>query len=643
MRQYYLLLLFLGIGFSGTAQREIGVARRAYEAYSFKPAQDIYERLLAHGIENADLLKQLGNTYYFNAEYEKAAEKYGRLVSSYPEEVDPAYYFRYAQALNSSGNAVLAEAMMTRFAELKKETTDNRSTKFEERTAFMFDLESNSGRYNISEFSDNSEYSEFAPAFYKGGLLFASDRDTGNLARYRHTWNRQDFLDFYIASENQSGSTKSSKFNALNSRFHESTAVFTQDGETVYFTRSGPISKNSGNNKSGVGQLKILRSKWILGAWSEPESLAINSDAYSVANPALSADGKTLYFSSDRPGGQGASDLWKVPLLSDGSLGTPQNLGPEINTPYRETFPFITSENILYFSSDGHPGLGGLDVFATELDNLSHGGKIINVGRPVNSPQDDFTFIISDATKEGYFASNRPGGKGKDDIFGFVEHVPLSFSCEQEIIGTVRDKITNEVLTGATVRIINEDNVEIATAITDNKGQYKINRDCNLGSFVRASRDGYIATEEYLTPSSGKPRTIDFYLEPETVYGGYGDDLAKLFQLSTIYFDFDRWEIRDDAEIEIMKIVAAMEKYPSLKVAVNSHTDSRGPDAYNLWLSQQRAESTVKYMISKGISPDRLTGRGYGETALINPCSNGRSCTDEEHSRNRRSEFIIQE
>ncbi|MDA8686364.1 OmpA family protein, partial [Robiginitalea sp.] len=385
------------------------------------------------------------------------------------------------------------------------------------------------------------------------------------------------------------------------------------------------------------------RSRWIMGAWSEPESLSINSSEYSVAHPALSPDGKTLYFASDRPGGQGASDLWMVPIRQDGSLGTPQNLGSEINTPARETFPFVTSENLLYFSSDGHPGLGGLDVFAAELPNLSHGGKILNVGRPVNSPQDDFTFILSDETHKGYFASNRPGGKGNDDIYEVLEHRPLSFNCEQRITGTVRDKIKNEVLTGATVRIINEDNIEIGTAITDTKGQYTITRDCNQGSFVRASREGYIATEEYLRASSGKPRIIDFYLEPETVYGGYGDDLAKLFQLSTIYFDFDRWEIRPDAEIEIMKIVTAMEKYPSLKVVVNSHTDSRGPDAYNLWLSQQRAESTVQYMISQGIAPDRLIGRGYGETQLINACSNGKACSDQEHALNRRSEFIIQE
>ena len=303
----------------------------------------------------------------------------------------------------------------------------------------------------------------------------------------------------------------------------------------------------------------------------------------------------------------------------------------------------MTSENILYFSSDGHPGLGGLDVFATKLAYLPYGGKVLNVGRPINSEMDDFTYIISEQTRKGYYASNRAGGQGDDDIYAFTETRPLPFDCIQTITGTVRDKITNEVLAGATVRVIDENNNEIGSSITDANGDYEITLDCNQGNFVRASREGYIPSEEYLSPSDGKPRIMDFYLEPETITAGFGDDLAKLLQLSTIYFDFDKWNIRPDAEVEIQKVIAAMEKYPSLKVKVNSHTDSRGPDAYNLWLSQKRADATVRYMISKGISPERLTGEGFGETRLINQCANGVRCSDTDHELNRRSEFIIME
>ncbi|WP_373074202.1 OmpA family protein, partial [Zeaxanthinibacter enoshimensis] len=301
----------------------------------------------------------------------------------------------------------------------------------------------------------------------------------------------------------------------------------------------------------------------------------------------------------------------------------------------------ITDKEILYFSSDGHLGLGGLDVFAAKILRDDFEGPVKNVGRPVNSPKDDFTFIFREDKKEGYFASNREGGMGADDIYAFVENEPLQFECIQQITGTVRDKISNELLVGANVKVIDESNQEIQSSITGDKGTYALTCDCNKGNFVRAVMQGYIPAEEYLGASDGKPRIIDFYLERETVTGGYGDDLAKLLQLSTIYFDFDKYNIRPDAEVEIQKVIAAMEKYPSLKLKVNSHTDSRGPDAYNLWLSQKRAESTVNYMIAKGISADRLQFEGYGETKLVNQCSNGVKCTQEEHELNRRSEFII--
>lgn len=267
----------------------------------------------------------------------------------------------------------------------------------------------------------------------------------------------------------------------------------------------------------------------------------------------------------------------------------------------------------------------------------------MNVGEPVNGRYDDFTFIFDEASNKGYFASNRSEGQGADDIYSFIETKPLVLDCQQRVSGTVRDKISNEVLVGATVKVIDEENNEIMSAITDSEGKYSLLLDCDQGNFVRAMTEGYIPAEEYLGKSDGMPKTVDFNLERNTVSAGFGDDLAKLLQLSTIYFDFDKYNIRKDSEIEVEKVIAAMEKYPSLKIKVNSHTDSRGKDAYNLWLSQKRAESTVNYMIKKGISPDRLQSEGYGETKLINRCANGVKCSDKEHQLNRRSEFIILE
>jgi outer membrane protein OmpA-like peptidoglycan-associated protein len=297
----------------------------------------------------------------------------------------------------------------------------------------------------------------------------------------------------------------------------------------------------------------------------------------------------------------------------------------------------------LYFSSDGHPGLGGLDIFATKIAFGDLSGKIANIGEPVNSNLDDFTYIFNEETRDGYFASNREGGMGEDDIYAFKEIEPLVLDCMQKVTGTVRDKISNQVLVGATVMVINEENIEVSNTITNSNGDYSLTVDCNQGNFVRASTEGYIPAEEYLGISDGKPMIIDFYLEREIVTAGFGDDLAKLLQLSTIYFDLNKYNIRKDAEIEIQKVIAAMEKYPSLKIQVNSHTDSRGPDPYNLWLSQRRAEATVNYMIAQGIAKDRLIGEGYGETRLVNNCGNSVKCSSEEHQLNRRSEFIILE
>ncbi|WP_088342192.1 OmpA family protein [Robiginitalea sediminis] len=640
---YRLFTFFLLSGTTLIAQeRALDRADSQYERYSFKLAQDIYQKVFDRGYMDAEMLKKLGNTYYFNAEYTQAAQVYDSLISRFSGDAEAEYYFRFAQALKSLGEEGRASDMMAEFARKSRSLTDARVQKYEAREDYLASIEANSGRGSLDTFYFNSSYSDFAPAFGPdSSLIFSSDRDTGNLARYRHTWNARDFLDLYrVDSLTRKGSTVT-KVDGVNSRYHESTSALSADGNTLYFTRNNLVENKRASDNEGVVRLKIYRALKVDGAWASIEELPFNDDSYSVAHPALSPDGKVLYFASDMTGGRGQSDLWRVQIREDGTFSSPENLGPKINTEARETFPFVSADNVLYFASDGHPGLGGLDIFATKIEYLPYGGKVQNVGRPVNSEMDDFTFIISDSL--GYFASNRPGGMGDDDIYAFRQQQALEFDCIQKITGTVRDRFSNEPLSGTTIRVIDEENNEVSSSITNADGEYEILVDCNRGNFIRATRDQYIPSEEFLEPSDGKPRIVDFYLEPENVLAGLGDDLAKLLQLSTIYFDFDRYNIRPDAEIEIQKVIAAMEKYPSLKIKANSHTDSRGPDAYNLWLSQKRAEATVNYMISKGISADRLNGEGFGETRLINACDDGVSCTEAEHQLNRRSEFIIQD
>jgi len=636
-------LLSFGMSYLGQAQeRLVNKGDLNYEEYSFRPAIDIYKRVMDKGFVSADLLKKLSNSYYFNADYVEAAETYKKLVENYSNDVGPEHYFRYAQSLKSLGDYDGSDAMMAKFTELTAD--DIRAVAYKNDKDYMAEIKRNSGRYDVGPFEYNSPYSEFAPAFYKEGLIFSSDRDTGNLAKYRHTWNSKDFLDLYKVNADSVSDNLVTKLGKLvNTRLHESTSVTTKDGGTMYFTRNNFKGGKYVKDENGVIRLKIFKSTLVDDVWQNIEELSFNSDAYSVAHPILSSDEKTMYFASDMPGSLGESDLFMVEINDDGSFGKPINLGNTINTEARETFPFLSSEKILYFSSDGHPGLGGLDVFGTKIADGKLDGAILNLGEPINSKMDDFTYIMDDASRKGYFASNRPEGRGADDIYSFTENRPLVFDCKQEITGTVRDKISNEVLVGATVIVIDENNQEILSTITDSEGKYVLLLDCNQGNFVRAQIEGYIPSEEYIGKSDGKPKMIDFYLERDTVTAGFGDDLSKLLQLSTIYFDFDKYIIRKDSEIEVEKVIAAMEKYPSLRIKVNSHTDSRGKDSYNLWLSQKRAESTVNYMISKGIESERLEGEGYGETKLVNKCSNGVKCSKSEHELNRRSEFIIME
>lgn len=629
------LITVLMLGqFTNGQQRSLEKANQKYEEYSFRPAIDIYKKVLDKGYESPEILQRLGNSYYFNADYAEAAEVYETLVEKYDSVLTPDYLFRYAQTLKTLGQYDKSSEVMARFADVAAKSGVERPQEED----YMAKIEANSGRYDVESFPYNSEHSDFAPSFYEGSLVFASDRDTGNLARYRHTWNSKDFLDLYEVKD----SSVIKLPGTVNTRFHESTSVITKDGNTMYFTRNNFLDGKKYKDANGTINLKIYQAQKVEGEWTNIIELPFNSDSYSVAHPMLSPDEKQLYFASNMPGTRGQSDLFKVSIVGDGTFGPPINLGSTINTEARETFPFITADDVLYFSSDGHPGLGGLDVFATKIAFSDYDQPIVNVGKPINGQYDDFSFIIAD-DKEGYFASNREDGSGDDDIYGFSETQPLQLDCIQDVTGTVRDRISNEVLVGATVMIIDEANQEVSSTITDSKGEYVLDLDCNKGNFVRALMEGYVPSEEYLPKSFGKPRIVDFYLERDVVTGGFGDDLTKLLQLSTIYFDLNKFEIRPDAEVEIQKVIVAMEKYPSLRIKVNSHTDSRGNDAYNLWLSRKRAESTVNYMISKGIAADRLSYQGYGEQKLMNECEDGVYCTREKHQQNRRSEFIIQD
>ncbi len=640
----YNLILILSIGMIHTSYGQEGTTKKAekrFGNYAYVDARNLYERVAKNGFTSPEVLKHLGDSYYFTSEYRNAVQWYGKLIATDSIEVAPEYYFRYAQALKSVERYEEADQMMDLFENAN--TNDSRGKMYTKERDYLAEIEKQSGRFSIKTTHFNSELQDFSPSFYGDRLVFSSNREdrTGGLI---HDWNEQPFLDLYIVDDPEGDTNTVHKLEGdVNTKYHESSSAFNSNGDIMYFTRNNYASKKLKRDNAGTSKLKLYRSFRENGKWATAEELPFNSDEYSVAHPALSPDGETLYFASDMPGTVGLSDIWKVAINTDGSFGTPENLGTTINTEGRETFPFISSEGQLFFATDGHIGLGGLDVFVTQIEEDDTIGDVYNVGRPVNSSADDFGLILHAEKGVGYFSSSRATGIGNDDIYTIQRLEKLIVACKQSIVGVTKNTKTNAIIPNAQVVVRDTNGAILAETVSDRNGAYQFeNQNCNTLVSVRAQKEGYEPAEVTIQTDGELDRVIerDLYLEPKAVIS-VGSDLTKVLNLNPIYFDLDKSFIRPDAAAELEKVVAVMQQNPNLKIDVRSHTDSRGRDGYNLSLSQRRNLSTKEYIISRGISSSRITGNGYGETQLINQCSNGVQCSEEEHQLNRRSEFIV--
>ncbi|WP_300485257.1 OmpA family protein [Flavobacterium sp.] len=622
---------------------KIKTANKEYDNYAYIDAIKTYEKIADKGYKSVEVLEKLGDSYYFNGKLDQAAKWYGELFAL-SQDVEAEYYYRYAQSLKSVGDYEKANRMLAKFHE--KNASDVRGKMYQNQTDYLEVIKRNSGRFTIDNAGINSQYSDYGSAFSGDKMVFVSARDTSGVFSKRvHTWTGESFTNMYAVTINQDGSLSQPERFAreINTRFHEATPVFTKDGNTMYFTRNNFNNGKKGKDNAKTTLLKVYRATLKDGKWTNVTELPFNSDSYSVAHPALSPDEKTLYFVSNMPGTLGQSDIFKVEIKTDGSFGTPQNLGPTINTPGRETFPFVSENNELYFASDGHLGLGGLDVFVSKPANDGTYKKVMNIGAPANSPKDDFAFLINTSTKKGFLTSNRDGGQGADDIYTFIENIPLQYACEQLLAGVVTDSETGTPLQNATVTLFDENFKVIKTITTDANGNYNFGEvDCKRKYFVKAELPAYNTREiSVIIPETSGTTNLPVALDKTVKPVQTGDDLAKTFGIKIIYFDLDKWNIRPDAAVDLAKIVEVMKDYPKMKIDVRSHTDSRQTHQYNERLSDRRAKSTIAWMVKQGIDPSRLTGKGYGETQLLNKCADGVPCSEAEHQLNRRSEFII--
>jgi len=645
---FLLALFFFQVGFS--QKEKLKEADKMFDRYAFIDAREVYLEVAEAGYKSENLFKKLGDSYYFNGDLPNAEKWYGELYRFKNEKLEEDYLFRYAMALKSKQKYKESDEVMLQFEKVKG--ADSRVKLLRGERNYLELIELQSGKFTLENAGINSELSDFSPKIYLDQLVFSSNRENGSTVKRVHEWNKQPYLDIYKVKINKEEEIEGSPElleKTINSKFHESSATFTKDGLTIYFTRNNYNNKKYGESEEGINFLKIYKATRtsLTSEWSEPKELPFSSDNYSIAHPTLSPDEKQLFFSSDMPGTYGMSDIFMVEIQSENTYGEPINLGNRINTEGRENFPFISEDKELYFSSDGHIGLGGLDVFVTVIQEDGNYGDVFNLGKPINSSKDDFSFIITSKLRKGYFASNRDGGLGEDDIYSIQQTEDLITSCQQYVDGTITELNSDRKLAGVTVELFDENLKKLDSTVTAIDGIYEFTLNCDKKYVVRVSKDDYETTEEMLEAGSEFEKNFQLPVKIEegdnlgVEKAGVGDDLSELLQLDPIYFDLDMTNIRTDAEVELQKVLSVLKKYPSMKIDIRSHSDSRGKDQYNLTLSDRRAKSTVKYLVSRGINASRVSGKGYGETQLMNNCSNGVDCTEAQHALNRRSEFII--
>ncbi len=616
----FILILAVQIAFAQNDDTK--KADKHFDRLEYLDAIEDYEKLIEKGKANAYVYKQLAIATYNVSSKEKSAMYYEEYLDM-AENASADDYFRYAQLLVAQKEYVKAKEAFLSFTQ--KAPNDSRAKEFLANPDYMMDLEDKEPNYTAEALELNSEYSDFAGYESDTYLYFTSSR---NKSRRDYGWNDQPTTDIYKA-ENVAGTFKNEKLveGDVNSKFNEGTIAITNDGQTLYFSRNNFLDGDYEKSESGRSKLKIYRAQLINGEWQEIEELPFNSDEYEVSHPALSPDNSTLYFSSDMEGGFGQSDLYMVSINDDGSFGEPQNLGATVNTEGREGFPFVDADGKLFFSSDGHLGLGGLDVFYSDMS-----GTPKNLGKPVNSSMDDFAFTYFNQVDRGYVSSNRGENPLDDNIYQIELIKPLE---ETNVIVKVINMDTNEPLSAADVILYDDEDNQIAAKRTDMSGEAQQVVLSKIEYDVQVNLVDFESNSKTVT-ALGDTMMVEVKLKPvEKLI------VEREVTLPNVFFEFDKSEIRPEAAFELDKIAETLMKYEDINIKIESYTDRRGPEAYNKKLSEARAQSTLEYLVSKGIDESRLTAEGMGESNPVNDCANG--CTEEQHEENRRSKFIIVE
>ena len=628
---------------AGFSQSRLKKADRLFAEFAYVDAAKEYEKYLENEKEpGIETIQRVGDSYYFTGKMSNALRWYTKLDAVTAGNMDDKYFNRYIQAQRAEGNYQKADDLMKKRLEAKGDQAA--INRFINQKKYLDSLNKAPANYTVSNLMVNTDKSDFGTAFYGNQVVYSSSKDTTKVGGKTYAWNDQPFLELYVADRN---AADGSLFNDKKfipdeqTQYHNATLTFSPDLKTVYYS-ANVVSKSDRlkNSSTGTNNFEIIKGNIEGEKLINPEKLPFNSKDYSVGHPALSSDGKWLYFASDMPGGFGDTDIYVAEVYENGKVGDPKNLGPMINTAGREMFPFV-NDSILYFSSDGHYGMGGLDVFESRRVKDLEFSEPKNLGKPVNSARDDFSFIMDKEKKYGYFSSCRPGGKGDDDIYYFNRQEP---PCNQWVSGKVTNHKYKMAINMADVKVLDQYGDVIASVKTKEDGTYKVKVPCGSKIKMEATKENHTKADKEMETSKKndvETKDVNFELDNYADLVKQEDNVEKV-DINPIYFDFDKWDITPQAAIELDKVVYIMKNFPAIVIKIESHTDSRGKDAYNMKLSQNRAKSTYDYIIARGIEPTRIESvKGYGETRLRNKCKNGVECTDEEHFQNRRSDFII--
>ncbi|MDB4067391.1 OmpA family protein [Flavobacteriaceae bacterium] len=627
-------------------------AKSKYESYEFSPAIDRYLKLARSGKGNKEVFENLAIAYYNNSQYDLATVWFNKLISLYPKKIDAELYFKASVAFKSIEAYDASDQFYRKYLELNKQLVLHNY--LEPNSNYIDTILSKTGKYNLFKTNINSQNSDFGLNFYgENEVVFASSLDATGSQKFR--WSNEPFLDLFTAQIDSLGnlSQREQLKGNVNTKYHESTATISMDGNTMYFTRNNFFKGRLKSSKDKQVKLKIYKATKKQDSWVNIKELPFNGNQYSTAHPTLSPDGKKLYFSSDMPGTFGMSDIWFVYIFENDTYSQPINLGPNVNTEFRESFPFIDSENNFYFSSDGKLGLGGFDIFESKLNVRGFPYETSNIGKPVNSPFDDFSYVYNNKRNFGFISSNRNGlnGSSSDEVYKIIKtgKSPQSLlskkgmsNCEGHIGGVVYDIFTKDLLQGASIELLNENNNIIKQTNADQNGEFNFTEkfNCSKSYFIRVS-NGISYNSRILKFNFNENQNIFENIDLSWLTNCIPDDLICVLGVEPIFFDLDKATLTRSSVLSLKKVLIAMVKYPTMILQISSYADSRASKEYNRELSERRASTTRKWLTNKGIDPNRLLIKALGEENFDNICGENSDCSESEYQLNRKSTFKI--